>query len=133
MNTHKTNGFTVVELIFAIVILVLAGTFFFIQKNNITVAGRDQERKTAINAMFYSLEEVYYKEHNHYPRTITEEILPSVDPAQLTDPFGIKIGEPDSDYRYEPTDCNNNDECQSYTLRASLEHEDNYIKQSRNR
>lgn len=133
MTAQKNRGFTVVELIFAIVIFLLAGIFFFVQKNNITVAALDQERKTAINAMFYSLEEVYYKEHKSYPRTIDETVLPSVDPEQFIDPQGAKIGEADSDYRYEPVDCNDQDQCKGYTLRANLEHEDNYIKQSRNR
>lgn len=128
---HKTSrGFTVIEIIFAIVILGFATTIFFVQKNNIEVAARDDQRKTAINAFYYSLEEVYFKQNGHYPRTINETNLPSVDPALFRDPAGIVIGESNSQYRYEPTNCSA-DECQSYSLRADLENEADYVKTQR--
>lgn len=133
MTQKRAHGFTIVELIFAIIILGLAATFFFIQKNQITIAASDDHRKTAINAMFYSLEEVYYKQHSAYPRTVDETVLLSVDPELFYDPNGVKIGEAESDYRYEAAECNADGTCKSYTLRSVLENEDDYVKQSRNR
>lgn len=128
---NKTSrGFTVIEIIFAVVILGFATTVFFIQKNNIEVAARDDQRKTAINAFYYSLEEVYFKTNGYYPRTINEAILPSVDPDLFRDPAGVLIGESNSQYRYEPTNCADN-ECLSYTLRADLENEADYVKAQR--
>lgn len=128
---NKTSrGFTVIEIIFATVILGFATTVFFIQKNNIEVAARDDQRKTAINAIYYSLEEVYVKDNGFYPRTISEAALPSVDPDLLRDPAGTLIGESNSQYRYEPTNCDG-DKCQSYTLRADLENEADYVKTQR--
>ena len=88
-----SRGFTIIELLFIIVLLAAASVLFFVQKNNLEVAGRDETRKTAINAMYYSIEEVYFKSHNSYPRTIDSTILPSVDPSLFTDPNGVKIGE----------------------------------------
>lgn len=129
MNTEN-QGFTVIELIFVVVLVLAASILFFIQKNNLEVAARDNERKTAINAIYYSLEEVYFKEHGAYPRTVDADTLPSVDPELFKDPFDVKIGEADSDYRYEPTDCED-DECQSYTLRTFLENEDDFVKENR--
>lgn len=125
------RGFTVIELIFIVVLIGAASILFFVQKNNLQVAGRDETRKTAINAMYYSLEEVYFKANGFYPRTINETVLPSVDPALFTDPYDAKIGEADSEYRYEPENCDG-DHCKSYTLRTTLENEDDFIKESRN-
>ncbi|NCO10742.1 type II secretion system protein [Candidatus Saccharibacteria bacterium] len=126
-----TRAFTVIELLFVVVIVGVASIFFFIQKNDIETAARDDTRKTAINAMYYSLEEVYYENDGHYPQVLTSDMLPSVDADLFTDPFGIILGESDSDYRYEPTECVN-DACESYTLRSSMESEDDFIRKSRN-
>lgn len=130
-TTHTSNGgFTIIELIFIIVLLAAASVLFFVQKNNLEVAGRDETRKTAINAMYYSIEEVYFKTNGYYPRTIDATVLPSVDPSLFTDPNGVKIGEANSNYRYEPYNCNG-DQCKNYTLRTTLENEADYVKTNR--
>ena len=125
-----THGFTIIELIFIIVLAGAASTLFFIQRNNLLVAGRDETRKTSINAMYYSIEEVFFKEKGYYPRTITEAVLPSVDPSLFKDPDGINIGESSSSYRYEPYNCTD-DKCKSYTLRSTLQNEADYVKTNR--
>jgi type II secretory pathway pseudopilin PulG len=132
MKTTRTanSGFTIIELIFIIVLLSAASVLFFVQKNNLEVAGRDETRKTAINAMYYSIEEVYFKTNGYYPRTIDATVLPSVDPALFTDPTGVKIGEANSNYRYEPYNCNG-DQCKNYSLRTTLENEADYVKTNR--
>ena len=127
----KQKGFTVVELLAAIVVLIVAGTVFYVQKKDLETTSRDNDRKTAINAMYYSLEEVYYPSHKGYPRTVNETTLPSVEPALFKDSKGTAIGEQSSEYRYEPTGCEG-DLCKGYTLRADLERESDYSKNSRN-
>lgn len=140
---RRQSGFTVIELVFVVLLLGIASVIFFVQKNNIEVTARDTQRKTAINAMYYSLEEVYYKEHKSYPRTLDAAKLPSVDASLFTDPSGIKLGQTtvtvndskyqvESNYRYEPTNCID-DKCKSYTLRTTLENEDDFVKTSRNK
>jgi type II secretory pathway pseudopilin PulG len=129
---RKTRGFTVIELLIIVAILGAASVLFFVQKHNVEVAGRDNERKTAINALYYSLEEVYYKAHGYYPVTIDETQLPSVDPALFTDPNGIKIDTAGSDYRYESLNCTN-DKCKAYTLRSTLQNEADFIKDRKNK
>lgn len=126
---RTSRGFTVIEIIFVIVILGFASIIFFVQKNSIEIAARDEQRKTAINAMYYGLEEVYFKQNNNYPRTISEENLPSVDPALFTDVAGKKIGESASEYRYEATNCTDTG-CAGYTLRSTLDNEDDYVKRN---
>lgn len=128
MNYKK--GFTIIELVIIIAIAGVASVFFFIQKGNLEAASRDTQRKTAINAIYYSLEEVYFKEHKSYPRTITPELLPSVDADLFKDPSGVMIGEGSSDYRYEPTSCEDN-RCEHYTLRTTLEMEDDFVRKNR--
>lgn len=127
----SSRGFTVIELLIVVVFFAAASILFFVQKNHVELAARDDARKTAINAMYYSLEEVYYKQHGSYPRTINADTLPSVDPDLFKDPSGVKIGESDSDYRYEGLNCNG-DSCKSYTLRADLETEADFVKTSNN-
>jgi len=127
----RTDGFTVIELLVVVLVLGTAGLLFFMQKGNIQIAAHDQQRKTAINAMYYSLEEVFYKANSYYPTTINQTNLPSVEPALFTDPTGIKLGEPESNYRYEPVNCTDN-KCKSYTLRTTLENEADFIKESKN-
>jgi prepilin-type N-terminal cleavage/methylation domain-containing protein len=122
----SSRGFTVIELLIVVVLFATASVVFFVQKNNVEV------RKTSINAMYYALEEVYFKANNSYPRTITAETLPSVDPELLKDPAGVKVGESESNFRYESFNCDG-DSCKSYTLRTTLENEDDFVKQSRNK
>lgn len=129
--TKQSNGFTVIELIFIAVLAGAASIIFFIQKNNIEIAARDGIRKTSINAMYYSLEEVFYPANKYYPQTISSDNLKSVDPALFTDSNDIKIGETGSLYTYEPKDCVDN-KCKSYTLKSTLEKEADYTKTSKN-
>ena len=142
-DMKHSSGFTVIELIFVVLLLGLASIIFFVQKNNIEVTARDTQRKTAINAMHLSLEEVYFKQHGNYPRTIDAKVLPSVDEALFTDPSGIKLGQTTvtindssypvaSSYRYEATNCTG-DTCKSYTIRTTLENEDDFVKNSRHK
>lgn len=129
--TKQLSGFTVIELVFMAVILSVASIVFFIQKQNIEVTAQDSLKKTAINAMYYGLGEVFYPANNFYPQTISTDNLKSVDPALFTDPAGIKLGSAGSAYTYSPTNCTDN-KCKSYTLKAALENEADYIKKSKN-
>ena len=124
------SGFTVLELVICIVFVGIFVVLFFMQKTNVDAMNRDQQRKVAINAMFYSLEEGFYEQNGHYPETIFEDNLPTMDPNLFTDPHGINIGDPASSYRYEPANCLEG-KCKQYTLRAIMEKEDDYIKSSR--
>ena len=127
----KSNGFTVIELLFIVVLLGAASVLFFIQKNSIETSAQDNTKKTAINSMYYSLEEVFYPTNKFYPQTISSDNLKSVDPALFTDPSGIKLGTAGSAYTYTPTNCAEN-KCKSYTLKAKLANESDYTKTNKN-
>ena len=130
MKTRK--AFTVLELIIAIVFVGIFVVLFFLQKQNVEAMNRDEKRKTAINAMYYALEEGYYEENKAYPENIeSADILPWIDPNLFTDPHGLNLWSAGGDYSYKTSDCKDG-KCKSYTLRASLEKEDDYIKTNRN-
>ena len=130
MSTKK--GFTVIELILCIVFVGIFVVLFFLQKVNVEAMNRDEKRKVAINAMYYALEEGYFADNGFYPETIdSEEVLPWIDPNLFTDPFGATIWTEDSNYVYESSNCEEG-KCKSYTLRAKMEKEDQYVKNSRN-
>lgn len=124
------KGFTFLELVIVATFAGLLVLLFFIQKNNLDALARDEDRKTAINAMYYALEESFYREHGYYPETISEENITVIDPALWTDPDGHNLGDPKSNYSYQPGNCDNG-KCKEYILRAELEKENPYIKQNR--
>lgn len=127
----RASGFTVIELAIVIVVL-LVGTFIFLsQKADIEASARDKDRKTAINAMYYNLEEVYHQKNGHYPEQISSDILTAMNPDLFTDPEGDTFNSPDSDYYYDSQNCNLDGECKSYTLHSSMEREAVYEKTSR--
>jgi type II secretory pathway pseudopilin PulG len=130
MTMKHSKGFTVIELIVIIIIVGVTTTLLFMQKSNFDAAKRDAERKIAINAMYYNLEEVFFEKNSYYPSTIDSKTLRAMDPALFTDPNGVKLGEQDSNYRYEPTGCDNT-KCTGYSLRSSLEKEADYVKTNR--
>ena len=124
------KGFTVPELLIVALFASLLVVLFFVQKANVDAMNRDDDRKTAINAMYYSLEEGFYKENGYYPEEISEEVLKMMDPALFTDPLGMNLGTEGSSYSYEAANCSEG-KCKAYILRAVLEKEDIYIKKNR--
>ena len=127
----KKQGFTILEIIVVAIFASLLLILFFIQKVNLDAMKRDEARKTAINAMYYALEEGFYKEHHYYPETISEENITVIDPALWTDPLGFNLGDELSSYSYQPANCDQG-HCKEYTLKATLEKEDAYVKYNRN-
>ena len=125
------KGFTVIEVLIVGLFAGLLVLFFFLQKQNVDAMTRDEQRKTAINAMYYALEEGFYKQNGFYPETISEENIKVIDPALWTDPNGYNLGNPEGSYFYEPANCTDG-KCTEYTLRATLEKEDTYTKNNRN-
>ena len=128
---RKKSGFTIIELLVVIAFASLALVLFFLQKANVDAMNRDKDRKTAINAMYYALEEGFYQQNGYYPETISESNLKVIDPQLFTDPSGLNVGEAGCSYTYIAANCEDG-ECKEYTLRATLEKEDDFIKKNRN-
>lgn len=128
---NSKHGFTILEIIIVATFAGLLFLLFFIQKSNLDAFERDDDRKTAINAMYYALEESFYAEHHYYPEFISEDNIKVIDPALWTDPNGYNLGDPASSYSYIAANCHEG-KCKEYTLSTRLEKEDTYTKNNRN-
>lgn len=126
---RRRIGFTRVELIAAAVFILALVTLSVTRESSSVSINRDSKRKTAINTIYANLQEVYFPTQQYYPLKLEASTLKAIDPALLKDPEGRLVGERDSDYRYEPTGCNV-DKCSGFMLRADLEREADYVKQS---
>lgn len=127
----KQRGFTVIEILIVIVLLGVGSWLFFAEKSRVDATARDLKRKTAINAMYYNLEEVFYQKNKFYPTSIDEKNLRAMDPELFKDPAGVKVGDTSSTYRYEGTGCSTDGKCTGYNLKAQLELEEDYTKHQR--
>lgn len=130
MNQQK--GFTVIELLIVASFLIAIAILGYNQFSKIANESENSTRRTAINAVYYSLEEDFYKKNQYYPEKIEDNTLPTMDAALLKDSNDKKISEAGSLYRYEPVNCKDG-KCKSYTLRTSLIDEADFIKESRNK
>ncbi len=128
---QKQSGFTFIEAMVAILVLVVAGTIFWIQKNDLQAQHRDDQRKIAINAIYYNLEEIVYPGLKGYPAKLDLKQLRAMDGDLLKDTHDIVINETGSQYSYEPSSCEG-DICKHYVLRTTLEKEAAFEKRSRN-
>lgn len=126
----RRSGFTVIELLVMIAFLLTATIIGILQVRQAQQVTADTEKKTAINAMYYSLEEAFYKQHGYYPESLQDDTLPTMDKQLLIDPVGRHIGSAESAYHYEPRQCHDG-KCQAYTLRADLSQEDDFVRESR--
>lgn len=121
----RTSGFTVIELVSTLVLVFVVVTLILIQKNNLDASGRDQDRKTATNAIYYGLKEVYYVQNKSYPVGVDSKKLPYIDPKSF-----VQIGD-DSKYKlhYSGLDCSGSS-CKNFELKINLEKEATYKKTS---
>ena len=126
----EEDGFTAIEMVIFFVILVILAVFFVIQKLDLETSFTDEQRKTAVNSIYYNLTDVYYKEHKYYPYEIKEETLRGIDSNILYDDYGFMINDPESAYYYEGLDCDNKNHCKNFRLTADLEKENDYEKTS---
>ena len=125
-----SSGFTVVEILILFVVIGVLSAGIAGQYGTLKSINRDQDRKIAMNSIYYNLQEVVKPKLNGYPRTLKASDLSAMDSALLKDPQGIPIGKAQSDYRYEPTGCDGGDVCTGFTLRAALEREVDFVKSS---
>lgn len=131
MKTRR--GFTVIELLIVIVVVAVGAYAFYNEKIVTDAVRRDSARKIAINAMYYNLEEVFYERNNFYPSSIDSKALRAMDPSLFYDPQGAKLGESNSDYRYDGVGCNTSGQCKGYRLTSAMEREADFTKTNRNK
>ena len=125
MQTQR--GFTLIELIVFILLILVLGIAAFFQIQDIRASERDNQRKTDINAIYYGLEKVFYEKNGYYPEAVDAKTLSYVSPESFKDPNGKEINNRESDYRYNPSGCVEG-KCEGYSLRSVLQKEADYVK-----
>lgn len=121
--------FTKLEIaIFAAGILIL-GIIIWNEKNTLEAQHRDSARKVAINAIHANLEEVTFRSLQGYPESLETKHMTAIDASLLEDPHGVRINTLNSEYSYEPSNCQQG-VCKHYQLRAILEKEAPFIQKS---
>ena len=126
MQRRRLSG---VEIVILVLFVVALGMICWSQIQLFAAHNRDVTRKTAANAIDSYLMTIYHPTHHYFPQTITAADSPGLDQTALVDPNGLPLNAPTSSYRYEPRDCDQT-HCQSYTLRADLELENDFVRGS---
>jgi prepilin-type N-terminal cleavage/methylation domain-containing protein len=158
LDKRKQQGFTVIELIVVLVVIGILASLIVFSYNGVRSRDRDALRQSDIDTLQSQLE-VFYAENSRYP-TLSQlnnsewlaENMPDLNLETIKDPSWTDTtgctnqnGEPKlaesptvNCYAYNPTSaageaCDNNKApCAHYTLTASLETEEEYIKTSLN-
>lgn len=112
------RGFTLLETSIVLIFVALIAILGTIQILNLAAMNRDNDKKTALNAMYYALENDFYAKNGYYPESISAEILPVVPATSWDIP-----------YIYEPANCTQG-RCKEFILKVPLEKETEYIKQN---
>lgn len=108
---RKTNqkGFTIIELLVVIVIIGILVALALPQLFAAQARGRDADRKNDLKNIQQKLE-THFNDEDSYPQD-----------AETINDLSLD-GPRNSRYTYTPSGCENN-ECQAYTLSATLENE----------
>lgn len=130
MKRISLPGFTIIELLIFITILLLIGVVATTSIRNVRAENRDQTRKADLNTLDYQLES-FYEENGYYPAVLNSETLPGVDSEALLDNKNNAVGTPGSTYTYTVRGCGEN-KCKGFELKVDLEKEAPFIKTSLN-
>lgn len=147
-------GFTIIELVVVIIILCILGTLVAVTYSGVQTGNRDKQRQADIETLQSQLE-IFYATHNLYPsvaelnnpgwraanmKTLSDETLkdPRWSPQGSCSQDGKPIlGAGENCYSYEVSaadgaPCDVTVLCAHYTLTATLENGQNFVKASLN-
>lgn len=143
---NKQQGFTIVELLIVIVVIGILAALVITTFTGIQRRARNTERETDIKAIHGQVE-AYFAQEGRYP-LITDindadwrgNSMKGLDEGALQDPKGenptlVTDVEPTNAYSYitTPAGCDNDGiDCEGYTLTATLEDADPYVKTALN-
>ncbi len=118
MRKLNQKGFTIIELLVVIVIIGILVALTLPNLFSAQARGRDTDRKNELKNLQTRLE-TYFGDNDFYP---SGDIAAAATAVGITD--SADYTGPRSDvYTYSPDDCDV-DRCQSYTLTAVLENDD---------
>ena len=90
----RKQGFTVIEVIVVSAFLIIAGVVLLFQLQRMNTEHINSQKKVAINAIYYSLEESFFPANQFYPESIDKDTLKTMDASLLTDPDAPDKAEP---------------------------------------
>ncbi|MCB9822043.1 type II secretion system protein [Candidatus Nomurabacteria bacterium] len=122
------SGFTIIELLVFITVVLAITIIAASNIRDLRANNRDQESKIDINATAYQLE-VFHEKNNYYPEKIEAKIIPGLEEKSIKDRNNLTISEPGSSYTYKPSGCSEG-KCKNFELKANLEKEAPFVKQS---
>ena len=144
---RKQQGFTIVELLIVIVLIIIFGALIVNTFNGIKQAERNTERRRDIDEIHRHLEG-YNAQNDRYPTLANindadfrAANMMALNPNALKDPNGdaqtLEVSSDADDYGYDaiPADCDNTaagGDCTGYTLTATLEGGGTYPKSNLN-
>ncbi len=157
IRTQRSQGFTIIELVVVIVILCILGVLVALTYSGVQAGNRDRQRQADIDILQSQLE-TYYARNDRYPSlaqindaTWRAENMKDLAEDKLTDPSWaakslctandrvILADQPvENCYSYQITAsdgsaCDNASAiCGRYTLTATLENGETYVKASLN-
>jgi len=158
MRRHSTAGFTLIELMILVIIIVILGTLVAMTYSGIQSKNRNAERQASIKTLQSELE-IYYAQTSKYPTlanvndpTWRAQNVKDLDESDLKDPSWHKATKvctaknepvisatPSKEcYSYQVTTAdgspcdNTNADCAQYTLTAILEGGEKFVKSSLN-
>jgi prepilin-type N-terminal cleavage/methylation domain-containing protein len=158
MNTSRQAGFTLIELLIVTIIVGVLATLVAMTYSGVQAGNRNKERKAAVKGLQSELE-TYYSQHDRYPTfddfasaTWRKANLQSMPAEALRDPsWNDNVAQCTKDgaaiaaqsptekcYSYQVTTADGSacdddkNPCAQYTLTATLEGGDKFVKVSIN-
>jgi type II secretory pathway pseudopilin PulG len=128
MKKANQSGFTVIELLVFILILIVIAAVAVSNIRGIRAENRDEARKTDINATYYQLE-AFHENNGYYPDKLSAKTLKGIDPESLKDENELAANESGGNYTFKAEECSNG-KCKSFELSTELEREATYTKLS---
>lgn len=127
----NTLGFTIIELLVFVVVITAITLVAVSNIRDLRATNRDQASKMDMNAVAYKLE-VFFEKNGYYPETVDTKNLQGLEEDNLKDRNGIAVNQTGSAYTFKPAGCSEA-RCRSFELKAVLEKEVPFIKQSLNK
>jgi type II secretory pathway pseudopilin PulG len=122
------SGFTIIELLVFITVILVITIIAASNIRDLRANNRDQESKIDINATAYQLE-VFHEKNNYYPEKVEVKTIPGLEEKSIKDRNNLTINELGSSYTYKPSECSEG-KCKNFELKANLEKEAPFVKQS---
>lgn len=124
------QGITAIEFLVGLLVISIVAVVALTNIRSIRAENRDTQSKKDMNTLAFQLE-TFYQKNGYYPSTVNSTTLAGVDSETFKDSRGQTINQDSVLYAYTPVSCTDT-KCRGFELKAELEREAPFIKQSLN-